>query len=195
MVQMWFLCDMARILVGLNEWLTLTIHRYIAVKLHPWIPFLYAVAWFYDWSRKLNLLTMEADFELTYGQFLAIAPAVLVAWQCLGLAVDRCSDIRKIPKLFLQDILCILTGKGESWGAEDIEVENIWKLFPADEVIDEPGLPSYHSQPSPTPRQLRRRERRALKKEAPDISMLPEVDLGRDIPLQTLEDAIGALGQ
>ncbi|KAJ7743832.1 hypothetical protein B0H16DRAFT_998603 [Mycena metata] len=172
---------------------------YIAVKLHPWIPFLYAVIWFHDWSRKLNLLTVEADFELSYGQFLAIAPAVLVTWQCLGLAMERRSDIWTIPALFLRDVVWILTGKGESWGAEEVEVENIWKLFPADEVVDEPGLPSQQprDQPSatPSPRGLRRREQRAPNKRAPDVVMLPEVDLGQDISLQTLEDAIVALGQ
>lgn len=42
--------------------------RYIAVKLHPWIPVIYLVVLFEDWSRKLTLWTVEPDFEFSYGQ-------------------------------------------------------------------------------------------------------------------------------
>jgi hypothetical protein len=42
--------------------------RYIAMKIHPWIPFLYALIMFENWSRKLNIWTVEKDFVFPYGQ-------------------------------------------------------------------------------------------------------------------------------
>jgi hypothetical protein len=42
--------------------------RYIAMKMHPWIPFLYAIVMFEGWSRKLNVWTVEKDFVFSYGQ-------------------------------------------------------------------------------------------------------------------------------
>ncbi|KAJ7794420.1 hypothetical protein B0H14DRAFT_2923104 [Mycena olivaceomarginata] len=148
---------------------------YIAVKLHPWIPVIYLVVLFEDWSRKLTLWTVEPDFEFSYGQFLALAPAVPVAWECVTLAISRRSQILQIPKLLLRDVVWIVSGRGESWKAEEeLQLNDVWDAFPPDVLVVEPGLPTHARKPSATARNPRRRRRGA----APGPLILPEVDLG-----------------
>ncbi|KAF8168849.1 hypothetical protein K438DRAFT_1856242 [Mycena galopus ATCC 62051] len=90
---------------------------YITAKLHPWIPFVCVAILFEDWSRKLNIWTVESDFVFSYGQVLAILPAA-------------------------PDVIWIVTGRGKPWGAEEPEIDDIWAAFPADEVQHEAGLPT-----------------------------------------------------
>ncbi|KAF7335597.1 hypothetical protein MVEN_02214100 [Mycena venus] len=105
---------------------------YIAARLHPWIPFLYVAILFEDWSRQLNIWTVEKDFVLSYGQFLALGPAVPVVLKCLMLAIHRGSDIRNIPKLFLRDVIWIVCGKGDPWARDEPELDDVWNAFPPD---------------------------------------------------------------
>ena len=42
--------------------------RYIVTKLHPWLPCLYALIMFLNWSKDMRIWEIEDDFEWTYGQ-------------------------------------------------------------------------------------------------------------------------------
>ncbi|KAJ7463356.1 hypothetical protein FB451DRAFT_1494448 [Mycena latifolia] len=123
---------------------------YIAVKLHPWIPFFYAVVMFEHWARKLSIWTVESDFEFSFGQFLALGPSVPVAWECLALAVHRRSEIASIPKSFFKDVVWIIKGTGQPWGGDDPDLRDVWNVFPADELPPEPELPFATSNPEPS---------------------------------------------
>ncbi|KAJ7278702.1 hypothetical protein C8J57DRAFT_147696, partial [Mycena rebaudengoi] len=167
---------------------------YIAAKLHPWIPFLYAAIMFQDWSSKLSILTVENDFDFSYGQFLALAPAVPVAWQCLKLAIRRRSDIVRIPQRFLWDVVWIVSGKGTPWGEDEPKIDDVWNTFPADVVPVEPGLPFSAPTESVTTRKScrrrnrsrnRRRGSRELQGDLPSL----QIDLG-EIPLHSVGDFI-----
>ncbi|KAJ7056088.1 hypothetical protein C8F01DRAFT_1373082 [Mycena amicta] len=120
---------------------------YITLKLHPWILFFYAVVMFEHWARKLRIWTVESNFKFSYGQFLALGPSVPVAWECMKLAIHRRSDIAKIPRLFIQDVVWIVTGKGQPWCGDDPDLCDLWNMFPADELSPEPELPHF-SRPS-----------------------------------------------
>ncbi|KAJ6580038.1 hypothetical protein DFH09DRAFT_324615 [Mycena vulgaris] len=123
---------------------------YIAVKLHPWIPFLYAAVMFEHWARKLSIWTVESDFVFSFGQFLALGPSVPVALECLALAIHRRSDIANIPKSFYKDVIWIITGTGQAWGGDDPDLRDVWNAFPADELPPEPELPFTTINPEPS---------------------------------------------
>ncbi|KAK7018211.1 hypothetical protein R3P38DRAFT_2981776 [Favolaschia claudopus] len=174
---------------------------YIAATLHPWIPFLYVSVLFYDWAKNLNLWTIEPKFQLTYGQVLAICPAIPVALQCFALAFHHRSSILIIPARLFSDIIWIITGKGQAWRrAEDIELNDVWQSFPADVlVVVEPDLPIHLRNlsgfQSETSNARRRRHRKTLKTTdaAPtsalnaSVSHLPEMDLG-EVNLMSIPD-------
>ena len=42
--------------------------RFIATKLHPWLPFFYASVMFLNWSKDMKIWSIEDDFNWTYGQ-------------------------------------------------------------------------------------------------------------------------------
>ncbi|KAF8168843.1 hypothetical protein K438DRAFT_244959 [Mycena galopus ATCC 62051] len=42
---------------------------YITAKLHPWIPFVCVAILFEEWSRKLNIWTVESDFVFSFLQY------------------------------------------------------------------------------------------------------------------------------
>jgi hypothetical protein len=50
--------------------------RFIATKLHPWLPFFYASIMFLNWSRDMKIWAIEDNFKWTYGQvdFLLLCP-------------------------------------------------------------------------------------------------------------------------
>ncbi|KAJ7609873.1 hypothetical protein FB45DRAFT_943140 [Roridomyces roridus] len=160
---------------------------YIATTQHPWIPFLYAAILFGDWTLKLNIGRVERGFDLTYGQFLALFPALPTAWQCVSLAIQRRSDIQKLPRLIIGDLIWIVTGRGESWSGTEPELKDIWNVFPPDVVAIEPGLPSHSSTAPVHASRTRRTGRRRLvpKGAATPPAMLPELDLG-DVSLGDL---------
>ncbi|KAJ7695544.1 hypothetical protein B0H14DRAFT_3042138 [Mycena olivaceomarginata] len=92
--------------------------------------------------------------------FLALAPAVPVAWECVTLAISRRSQILQIPKLLLRDVVWIVSGRGESWRAEEeLQLNDVWDAFPPDVLVVEPGLPTHARKPSATARNPRRRRR------------------------------------
>ncbi|KAJ7642611.1 hypothetical protein DFH06DRAFT_1213997 [Mycena polygramma] len=114
---------------------------YITVKLHPWIPFFYTVILFEDWARKLKIWKVEQDFVFSYGQFLAIGPAVPVAWECVALALRRRAELAQIPRFLMRDVVWIVSGTGRPWGGEELRIKDVWEAFPADVLRVEPGLP------------------------------------------------------
>ncbi|KAJ6566457.1 hypothetical protein B0H19DRAFT_1351972, partial [Mycena capillaripes] len=162
---------------------------YITMKLHPWIPFLYAVVMFQDWVRKLNLWTVEKNFVFSYGQFLALGPSIGVVWECLTLAIRRRSDIGSVPKLFLRDVIWIVSGKGE--GPDDLAINDVWDTFPGEVSPVERSLPHEAPKPPPTRNQNPFRQRRratgrgSRSTTRQEDTTAHEVDLGQ-IPLRSL---------
>ncbi|KAJ7133223.1 hypothetical protein C8R44DRAFT_977475 [Mycena epipterygia] len=168
---------------------------YIAVKLHPWIPFFYAFVMFEHWARKLSIWTVESDFVFSFGQFFALGPSVPVAWKCLTLAIHRHSDIANIPRLFLEDVVWITRGTGQPWGGDDQDLRDVWNVFPADEIPPEPELPVFAAIPSATRMATSRnpcprRRRTATQDSQHKKSRVKEIDVGRR-SLPSLPEFIG----
>ncbi|KAF8168846.1 hypothetical protein K438DRAFT_1856235 [Mycena galopus ATCC 62051] len=149
---------------------------YITAKLHPWIPFVCVAILFEEWSRKLNIWTVENNFVFSYGQVLAILPAAPVAWECISIAVHHRSSILQIPRLFMQDVIWIVSGRRKPWGAEEPEIDDIWASFPADEVQQEPGLPILAMELLPLRNESGISGRTGS--ETPPLSSSREIDLG-----------------
>ena len=59
----WYVLTNAMII---NLWL---LTRFIVTKLHPWLPFLYVLVMFLNWSRDMKIWTIEDGFQWTFGQW------------------------------------------------------------------------------------------------------------------------------
>ncbi|KAG6825380.1 hypothetical protein H0H92_003918, partial [Tricholoma furcatifolium] len=95
---------------------------FIAIKYHPWLPFLYAAIMFLNWSVQMEIWWVEDDFQWTYGQRAAIA---------------------RLPQRFVLDLIWLISGKGRKWTADsnanepDLKLESIWNVFPPTTVASE----------------------------------------------------------
>jgi len=124
------------------------------MKLHPWLPFLYAVVLFINWSFEMDIWRVEADYSLTFGQvntccpvllhsvnaqyggqFLTIAPTFFVLYQCTGLFINRRHKIASLPRRFVLDVIWLISGKGKpGWTEPGLELilKDAWDTFPSD---------------------------------------------------------------
>lgn len=124
------------------------------MKLHPWLPFLYAAILFINWSFEMDIWSVEANYSLTFGQvntccsvlhsaanaqndgqFLAIAPAFFILYHCIGLFISRRYEIASLPHRFVLDIIWLISGEGKpGWTAPRLELilKNAWDTFPSD---------------------------------------------------------------
>jgi hypothetical protein len=124
------------------------------MKLHPWLPFLYAVALFTNWSFEMDIWRVEANYSLPFGQvntccsvllraanaqhdgqFVAIAPAFFVLYQCIGLFISRRHEIASLPRRFVLDVIWLISGQGNpGWTEPELELilKDVWDTFSPD---------------------------------------------------------------
>ncbi|KAJ7145170.1 hypothetical protein C8R43DRAFT_953604 [Mycena crocata] len=89
-------------------------NRALAVHIYPWLPVMYAIlfAW---WSGQMKIWLVEDGYQFTYGQFLSIAPAVGVLFECLKLLWRRRQDLGSLPRRLVIDVGWLVLGKGKPW--------------------------------------------------------------------------------
>ncbi|KIL60808.1 hypothetical protein M378DRAFT_908676 [Amanita muscaria Koide BX008] len=118
---------------------------FIATKLHPWLPFLYASVMFLNWSRDMKIWTIEENFNWTYGQLLAISQVIITLYPCWQLCYSRWWEIVPLPRRLVFDIIWLISGKGQPWTnptESDLILGNLWDAFPPDVTPEEIGLPT-----------------------------------------------------
>ncbi|KAK7443457.1 hypothetical protein VKT23_015630 [Stygiomarasmius scandens] len=80
------------------------------LTVHPWMLFVLAAIMFWHWSIQMEIWTIEEGYQFTYGQFLAIAPAIEVFYQCLKLFWTTRKDLILFTRQFPSKFLCVVTG-------------------------------------------------------------------------------------
>ncbi|KDR67724.1 hypothetical protein GALMADRAFT_1074994 [Galerina marginata CBS 339.88] len=123
---------------------------FVVTRLHPWLPFLYVLIMFLNWSLDMRIWTIEEDFEWSYGQLLAILQIVLL-YPCMKLCYSRRREIAALPQRLVLDIIWLVSGKGQAWTTAaqcDLILKNSWNAFPPDVPTENPGLPLADPNPS-----------------------------------------------